>query len=95
MSYDSLSHWLRTEQGANVPVVQLQDPDATRGTGLLVVTDEQRAALWSAAQRESYRLQRGLFHDRWYGRVTIFFAAVGAVLGAASSIVVLLHGGHP
>lgn len=87
-------HWVRTLQDANVPLVQLQDPTQTRGTGILVVTDEQRADLWLAAQREHYRIQRGQFTDRWYGKLVIFAGVLSGVLGTVSSLLVITGHAH-
>lgn len=92
---DNLTHWVRTLQDANVPLVQLQDPMQTRGTGLLVVTDEQRIDLWSAANREHYRLQRGTLMDRWYGKAAVVLGMVAGLLGAVSSLMVITGHVHP
>lgn len=90
----SLTHWVRTLQDANVPLVQLQDPTVTRGPGILVVTDDQRIALWSAANREHERLTRGAWFESWWARVAITFTILSGVGGTIASIMtLLLH--HP
>lgn len=91
---DALAHHITTEQGARVPLVQLQDRAPTLGPGLLVVTDEQRVSLWSCAERERYRLLRGAFADRWYGKLAIAAGVASGVLGAASSILVITGHAH-
>lgn len=88
---DSLTHWVRTLQDANVPLVQLQDPVPTRGPGILVVTDDQRAALWSAANREHDRLQRGQWSDRWWAKLGVATVLFSSVLGGAASVYTILH----
>lgn len=91
---DALAHYVTTEQGARVPLVQLQDRDVTRGQGVLVVTDEQRITLWSAGERERYRLLRGTFTDKWYGKLAIAAGVVSGVLGAVSSVLVITGYAH-
>lgn len=91
---DALAHFVTTEQGARVPLVQLQDHDVTRGQGVLIVTDEQRISLWSCAERERYRLLRGTFTDKWYGKLVIAAGVLSGVLGAVSSVLVITGHAH-
>ncbi len=88
---DALVHWVRTQQDANVPLVQLQDPTQVRGPALLIVTDEQRASLWSAANREHDRLQRGMWQDRGWARLGITTVLISSLLGGVASVLAVLH----
>lgn len=87
---DGLVHWVRTQQDANVPLVQLQDPTVTRGPGLLVVTDDQRVALWAAANREHDRLTRGAWWEKGWAKAAVASVIMSSMVGGAASIVALV-----
>lgn len=88
---DNLSHWVETKQGAQIPLIQLQDPTTTRGPGILIVTDDQRTALWSAANREHDRLQRGVWWDKGWTKVGAALVVLASVLGGVASVLTVLH----
>lgn len=89
---DALRHWVRTQQDANIPLVQLQDPTPIIGPGLLVVTDDQRVALWSAANREHDRLSRGVWWGKWWGKTAIAATIVSGAAGLVASLISILQG---
>lgn len=87
---DNLTHHLLTVEGASIPLVQLQDPLPTRGPGVLVVTDEQRVDLWSGANREHYRLQRGAWYEKGWARIGVAAVVLSSLLGGAASVYTLV-----